>query len=113
MLAESVQLPMDINLAISVTQMLCDSYFIVYVKRKKDNFDRMKLLVKCCHINKNYLTYISMANSFCLYICHFTINFTGARPIKSQNTQAVRHVRLCACRTDDNEGSVNLIPDVS
>ena len=54
-----------------------------------------------------------MANSFCLYLCDFTFNFTGTLPIKSQNTQAVRHVRLCACRTDDNEGSVNLIPDVS
>ena len=54
-----------------------------------------------------------MANSFCLYLCDFTFNFTGTLPIKSENTQAVRYVRLCACRTDDNGGSVNLNPDLS
>ena len=27
--------------------------------------------------------------------------------------RAVRHVRLCECRTDDNGGSVNLIPYIS
>ena len=32
---------------------------------------------------------------------------------ETKKTQAVRHVRLCACRTDDNDGSVNPMPDVS